>query len=163
MVTGNVRKFVFYVVLPLAIAGFFISPLRGKVCISEFRLADPQQQIDAALEDYIRYLRHGEFKDPAPPRKITRRIDPPFTTIEDLTNRFQNCCNLVRFSESDYGSPNWFEWLSGKVGSHVNIELQIPYIGDNGEPLRFAQSQVIPVSTCGSIRTDRFYTPIGGL
>jgi hypothetical protein len=161
--TASLLKLVFYVAIPLVILGFFISPLRSRVCISEFRLSNDQQQIDAALEDYMKYLRHGEFQDPVPPRKITRKIQPAFTTVDDFKTRFPNCCRILPFSNSDYFPPTWYEWLTGKVGSHVSVEFSVPYLGDRGEPLELAHRQAIPVSTCGSIKTDRFRTPIGGL
>lgn len=157
-------KLVFYIVLPLAIVGFFISPLRGKICISEFQLSDPQQQIDAALDYYVEYLaRKHDFQDPVPPRKIFRQISPPFSTVTDFKARFPDCCKIVSFSDSEFLPPGWFEWSIGDVGSHVKIDFSVPYFGDNGVPLEIAHQQVIPVSPCGSIRADVPRYPIGGM
>jgi hypothetical protein len=145
------------------VVAFFVSPLRGQVCISQLRFSNDNEQVNAGLGDYIRYLRQGEFQDPVPPHKIRRKTEPPFTTVENLKSRFPSCCRVISFSDSDYGKPSWYEWLSGEVGSHVRIVVDVPYFGDGGEQLSVRQMQIIPVSTCGTIATDQFYTPIGGM
>jgi hypothetical protein len=156
-------SYVFWLSLTVATVAFFVSPLRGHVCISQFRLSNESEQIEAALDYYVASLSNDvEFQDPHKP-KTRRLINPKFTTKENFKSRFPNCCKLVPDSESLVGESGWEAWLTGGVAKQVMIEFTVPYLGDLGEQREIAHQQTIPVSTCDTVRWDVFYTSIGAV
>jgi hypothetical protein len=157
-------SYVFWLSLTAATVAFFVSPLRGHVCISQFRLSNESEQVEAALDYYVESLANDvEFRQRDKQQWNKRLINPKFTTKENFKSRFPNCCSVFPESESLQGKSGWEAWLTGKVAKHVMIEFTVPFLGDLGEQREIAHQETIPVSTCGTVRWDVFYTPIGGM
>jgi hypothetical protein len=147
--------------LILAFVSFLLSPLRGAICMSQFRLADELQQIEAALDYYVPSLsREFEFRDE---QNKVRVIVPLFTTKENLKARFPNCCSVTSVSKSVGVIWDWEAWLTGRTVAFVNIVFDVGYRGDNGEVQTIHHYDQIPISSCGTVRSDVFTNPIGSV
>jgi hypothetical protein len=157
--TASPLKLVFYVAIPLAILAFFISPLRGRVCISEFRLTNDQQQIDAALNRYVESLRARRTFEDA--NLKVHEIATTHSTVEEFKSRFPQCCKVVEISDSEKIGTSQLTWITGDIGSFVAIEFKVPYRDAGGKLQEIAHWQEVPVSTCEKVATEVYFRPIG--
>jgi hypothetical protein len=159
-------KFFFYVVLPLVTVVFFMSPLRGNVCISQFRLSDEKEQIEAALDYYVPSLSAKidfEYDDPETLNKDykTHLIEPRFTTKEDFKLRFPDCCSVTTVFKSVGTIWDWEAWLTGKTVAFVNVVFEVGYVNENSTAAIVHHYEQIPVSSCDAIEADVFTNGIG--
>jgi hypothetical protein len=155
------KRLVIWGLVPLALIALFMSPLRGNVCLFEFRLSNERQQIEAALDYYIpRLSRKVDFEDE---EQKTRIILPQFTTKENFKLRFPDCCSVTSVSKTVGAIWDWESWFVGKTVAFVNIVFEVPYMGDSAETLTVQHYDQIPISSCGAIESEVFTNPIGSV